>query len=440
MMSNMTLTESINEAWNWAIRKTVTQASISQDHFPHVAEQGRYDRSEPQWWTAGFWPGLLWLVYEHGRSAARAAEITATSGADTAMCTLHMNALEQKTDAHERNDLAEHLSLLAQEKNVHKQQHDQTYEQIAEWAQSCERQLEFCLHDTELVDHDLGFIWLLSGVAHYVQTGNADARRRSLLAANLLAARFNVNGNYIRAWNFESAHMDTRGVAIIDSMMNLPLLYWASLETGDPRYRELAIAHADTVAREFVRTDHSICHVVEFDPVSGQKRCEHGGQGYAPGSAWARGTAWALHGFALAYAYTGQASYLELSRQTAQFFLTQLGENIVPYWDFRAPEACRNAYDSSATAIAASGLLELARHVVDNQERHTLQQVATRLLTGLYEHYSTRDSADEGLITHGTVHYPEQRHLNVPIIYGDYFFVEALIKLRGAPGLFTPGL
>ncbi|MFD1885152.1 glycoside hydrolase family 88 protein [Paenibacillus wenxiniae] len=379
-MNDMASNEWVHEAWQWVTDRTITQAQVTTDHFPHVAEHGQYDQCDPAWWTAGFWPGLLWLIYKHNQ-----------------------------------------------------------HEQLAQWAQSCERQLELCLHDTEQVDHDLGFIWLLSGVAHYEQTGDADARRRSLLAANLLAARFNVKGNYIRAWNFDSPHMDTRGVAIIDSMMNLPLLYWASLETGDPRYRELAIAHADTVAHEFVRADHSICHVVEFDPVTGQKRCEHGGQGYAPGSAWARGTAWALHGFALAYGYTGKAQYLDISRQTAQFFLQQLGDDIVPYWDFRAPEHSRDAYDSSATAIAASGMLELARYV-DEPERHSLQQAASRLLSGLYHDYSTRTSNTEGLITYGTVHYPEQRQLNVSIIYGDYFFVEALAKLRGEQGWFTPGL
>ncbi len=391
-MSSMSSNEWVHGAWKWATDKTITQASITRDHFPHVAEHGVYDRCDPQWWTAGFWPGLLWLVHKYNPAAA------------------------DETDTKQ---------LASQ--------------QLVQWAQSCERQLEPCLHDTEQVDHDLGFIWLLSGVAHYKQTGNAEARRRSLLAANLLAARFNVKGHYIRAWNFESAHMDTRGVAIIDSMMNLPLLYWASLETGDPRYHELATLHANTVAREFVRADHSICHVVEFDPLTGHKRCEHGGQGYAPGSAWVRGTAWALHGFALSYAYTRDARYLEISRQTASFFLQQMGDDIVPYWDFRAPEANRDAYDSSATAIAASGMLELAKYV-DESESQYLQQAASRLISGLYARYSTRHSNEEGMITHGTVHYPENRQLNVPIIYGDYFFVEALAKLRGEQGLFTPGL
>lgn len=383
------------EAWNWVVQQTSTTATVIQDQFPHVAEQGEYDRREAEWWTAGFWPGLLWLVHS---TPARPNSATDSSTQE--------QAINNRID-------------------------------VSTWAESCEVQLEQCLYDPEKVDHDLGFTWLLSGVAHYRLSGNLESRRRGLLAANLLAARYNVRGRYIRAWNFGSTFMDTRGVAIIDSMMNLPLLYWASKETGDPRYQALAIEHADTIAKEFVREDHSICHAVEFDPFTGEKVKEHGGQGFAPGSAWARGTAWALHGFALSYAYTGEQRYLEIAKQTAQFFLTELGEDIVPFWDFRAPDEHRIAWDSSAAAIAASGLLELARHVPE-QEQSFYQRAGELLVQGLYEQFSSRETGGEGLISKGTVHYPEQKYLNVSIIYGDYFFAEALVKLQGKQGLFTP--
>lgn len=392
-----------SEAWNWVVQQTSTTAQAIQDHFPHVAEQGEYDRREAEWWTAGFWPGLLWLVQSTPSSLTLATE--ADSAYDKEMSTG-----EQAT---ERSSA------------------------LSSWAESCEVQLEQCLHDPEKVDHDLGFTWLLSGVAHYRLSGNTESRRRGLLAANLLAARYNVRGRYIRAWNFGSPLMDTRGVAIIDSMMNLPLLYWASKETGDPRYQALAMEHADTVAKEFVREDHSICHAVEFDPWTGEKLKEHGGQGFAPGSAWARGTAWALHGFTLSYAYTGEQRYLDIAKQTAQFFLTELGEEIVPFWDFRAPDEHRIAWDSSAAAIAASGLLELARHVPEN-EQSFYQRAGELIVRGLYEQFSSKEIGGEGLIAKGTVHYPEQKYLNVSIIYGDYFFAEALVKLQGKQGLFTP--
>lgn len=378
-MSTSTSVTWIEEAWRQGADKTIRNAQRIKDTFPHTSLQGTYDQNDPEWWTAGFWPGLLWLVYGESPKNVDAAP----------------------------------LSRIAD---------------------SCERQLEGCLRNPDSVDHDLGFIWLLSGVASYRQTGSMDSRRRGMLAANLFAARFNVRGQFIRAWNFNSPTMDTRGVAIIDSMMNLPLLYWASEQSGDPRFRLLAEAHADTVAREFVRADGSICHVVEFDPHTGQKLREHGGQGHAPGSAWARGTAWALHGFALSYRYTGEARYLQTAERAADFFLAMLGEDIVPFWDFRAPAEHQVAWDSSAAAIAASGLLELAKL---SPRGEAYAAAGERIVRGLHERYSSGESAaEEGLIMQGTVHYPEGRGLNVPIIYGDYFYMEALAKLRGRPGLF----
>ncbi|MDO7906855.1 glycoside hydrolase family 88 protein [Paenibacillus sp. JX-17] len=372
----MTISESnwLQTAWSEAEAAVLRTARRIGGGFPHVVLNGRYDEREPEWWTAGFWPGLLWLV-----------------------------------------DL-EHPEL-----------------QLAERAARCEEQLGAVLDDPEKVDHDLGFIWLLSGVASYRATGHADSRRRALLAANLLAARYNVTGAFIRAWNFPSPFMDTRGVAIIDSMMNLPLLYWATEETGDPRYAALAVRHANTVAETFVREDRSIRHVVEFDLSSGNMQREHGGQGFGAGSAWARGTSWALHGFALAYGYTGDLRHLAIAENTADFFLEELGGEAVPCWDFRAPSGHREAWDSSAAAIAASGLLELERYSARGEHYGA---AARNLVRRLHEDYTQRDGDSEGILTHGTVHYPEQLYVNHSIIYGDYFYVESLAKLRGHQGLF----
>ena len=159
---------------------------------------------------------------------------------------------------------------------------------------------------------------------------------------------------------------------------------------------------------------------------------EHGGQGFAEGSAWARGTAWAMHGFALSYGYTGKPQYLEAAEQIAGFFLEQLGQDILPVWDFRADEKHREAWDSSAAAIAADGLLELARY---SAQAGMFREAALSLVHGLYTNFRVPDD-QEGLLHKGTVHYPQRRHLNVPIIYGDYFFAEALAKLRGKTGFF----
>ncbi|OWA34748.1 glycosyl hydrolase [Saccharibacillus sp. O16] len=363
----------LDEAWMYVSTKTRELAGRIGDSFPHAAPNGKYDEEPPQWWTSGFWPGLL-------------------------------NLVERETGEPELRRIAA----------------------------ACEVKLEDALRDAEQVDHDLGFLWLPTGVASYRRDGGRESRRRALLAANLLAARFNVQGHYLRAWNFEGQEMDTRGVAIIDSMMNLPLLHWASEETQDPRFRQVAMLHADMVLKHFVRHDHSVCHAVEFDPETGMKIKEHGGQGFAQGSAWARGTAWALHGFALSYGYTGKPQYLDAAERIAGFFLEQLGQQVLPVWDFRADEEHRGAWDSSAAAIAASGLLELSRHSTQSAMFH---EAALSLVHGLYKQLRVADD-QEGLLQKGTVHYPQRRHLNVPIIYGDYFFAEALAKLRGYPGFF----
>ena len=254
-----------------------------------------------------------------------------------------------------------------------------------------------------------------------------------MLAANLLAARFHVRGEFIRAWNFSSSAMDTRGVSIIDSMMNLPLLYWASEQSGDPRFRWLAEAHADTVAREFIRADGSICHVVEFDPLTGQKLREHGGQGHAPGSAGRRGPPGRC---------TGLRCLSDIRAKPDIW--RQRSVRPISSSPCLAKRSCRCGISAHLRSIRWRGTRPLRRlpragclswRSCRRGGNHAA--AGERIVRGLHEHYSSGDSAaEEGLIMQGTVHYPEGRGLNVPIIYGDYFYMEALAKLRGHAGLF----
>lgn len=153
---------------------------------------------------------------------------------------------------------------------------------------------------------------------------DADARRRGLHAAQLLAGRFNPAG-YIRAWNdFPDPDTDTRGWAIIDCLFNIPLLYWASEETNDPRFKKIAMTHADTVAANFVREDGSVRHIVQFDPETGAFVRDYGGQGYAQGSSWTRGQTWALYGFVMSYKHTGAVRYLAMAQKVAEYFIAHI--------------------------------------------------------------------------------------------------------------------
>lgn len=360
----------IEDTWTKIVAKIGQTSERIGSTFPHVSKNGRYDATSPNWWTAGFWPGMLWTIY-----------------ADT------------------------------------------KEERLRQIAEACEVELDSVLQRFYELDHDMGFMWTLTARANYRLTGNLESRRRALAAASHLAGRFNLAGGYIRAWNSGAGQsVDKTGWAIIDCMMNLPLLYWASEEILDPRFRHVARAHADTVLREFIRPDGSVYHIVCFDPETGERVAALGGQGHAEQSAWSRGTAWALYGCALTYAYTREERFLDAAKRVAHFFVANLPADWVPYWDFRVDAKTDTTRDASAAAIAACGLLEIAKWVPE-VERSAYQQSACRILQSLTSHYASWELEEEGLILQSTGNAPQNQNVNVPIIYGDYYFVEAIARL-----------
>lgn len=366
----------VDQAWEKVVQKISRTSKRIGAQFPHAGKNGQYDFEEPYWWTSGFWPGLLWLVY--------------------------------------RDTKDERLRQLAEE---------------------CEQKLDTVKNDYYRLDHDMGFMWTLTSVARYKLSGNENSKRRALLAANLLMGRFNANGNFIRAWNPWTEGEDNSGVAIIDCVMNLPLLYWASEETGDPRFKSVAKKHADTVLDHFIRSDGGVHHIIRFDPESGEKIEALGGQGYGPYSAWSRGTAWAIYGLTLSYHYTSEAKYLDAAKRAAHFFMAHLPEDFVPDWDFRLPAGIDSPKDSSAGAIAACGLLLMAEKT-EASESPVYQRAGENILKSLFEHYGDWEGAEEGLILHGTSHFPEGKYIDSPLIYGDYFFTEGIARLKGYQKLF----
>lgn len=367
----------LEEAWQDVLSKTQRTSERIGANFPHASQNGKYVLEEPQWWTAGFWPGLLWILYGEN--------------------------------------------------------HEEQFRGIAE---QCEERLDEVLNEFSRLDHDLGFIWTLTGVASYKLVHNEESKRRALKAANFLAARFNLRGSYIRAWNSWQEGDDNAGLAIIDCVMNVPLLFWASEVSADPRYCHVAEAHMETVLKHFIRPDGSVYHIVRFDPHTGQCLEHLGGQGYAPESAWSRGAAWALYGLTLCFHHTGNTAYLNAAKRVAYYFLAQLPDDYVPHWDFRLPHGVPRFRDSSAGACAASGLLLLSEKVAET-EASVFRSAAIRMLKSLYKNYGAWDDpAEEGLILHGTSHFPEGKNVDIPLIYGDYFFVEGLARLKGSRTLF----
>lgn len=367
-------------AWEETVRKLDRVSDRIKDGLPHVSINGKYDdmSDKARWWTNGFWPGILWTMYR------------------------------------ETGD-----------------------EKYKIYATGCEKKLDVPLNSYYQIDHDAGFLWILASKAHYLLTGEEQSQRRAMTAASHLASRFNSAGDFIRAWDWvdpETFDPHT-GWAIIDCMMNLPLLFWASEVLEDPRFKHIAMKHADMVLREFIREDGSVHHIVAFDPETGERIKGIGGQGYSKDSAWSRGAAWAIYGMALAYKYTRQERYLEASMNVADFFIDQLPADYMPLWDFRSPEETHYAKDSSAAACAASGMLEISG-LLEGEGKEEYRNAGERITKSLYENYSAWEDDEEALIRMGTVNLPKDKFINVPIIYGDFFFMESVLKLQGKTEIF----
>lgn len=279
--------------------------------------------------------------------------------------------------------------------------------------------------------HDIGFLYSPSAKAQWIIVKDENARQLALKAADKLMARWRPKGEFIQAWGPEGDPKNG-GRIIIDCLMNLPLLYWAYEQTGEEKYRKTAVIHADKSRRYLVRGDDSSYHTFYFNQEDGTPIGGGTHQGYTDGSTWTRGQAWGIYGFALSYYYTKNPLYLETSKRLARYFIEHLPEDQVAYWDFNVPVEKDTYRDSSASAIAAAGLLELVSHLNESDpDREYFQQAAYRSLKSLVDNYSTKGSADEeGLIRHGSYHIRGETGPDNYIIWGDYYYLEALMRLE----------
>jgi unsaturated chondroitin disaccharide hydrolase len=349
--------------------KLKAECARNENIIPYIQREGRYhDLDAPDgifWWTNGFWAGILWQMY---------------------------NATK-----------------------------DDQYRKAAE---AVEMRLDKALEGFEGLHHDVGFMWLHSAVANYRLTGNKDSRRRGLHAANLLSGRYNPAGRFIRAWND-----DKTGWIIIDCLMNLPILYWASKEIDDPRYRIVAMEHAYTSLNHLLRADGSCNHIAALSPQTGDCLETPGGQGFASGSSWSRGQSWGMYGFALSFRHTGERKYLDAAKRIAHYVTANFAQSDwLPVVDFRSPPDPVK-YDSTAAMISACGLLEIAVHV-EEHEQALYRGAALRLLQASEKAFADWNTETDGIIGKGTGSYfGKLDDTEVPLIYGDYFFLEAVLRL-----------
>ncbi len=372
-----------NEASNQNIGKetaslTLDQLSSSmmlhlQNHIPDslkiprsVEADGSLILTPSQDWTSGFFPGTLWQLYSHSKKD------------------LLKDAAEDWTAFIEKEKWDDHT-------------------------------------------HDLGFKLYCSFGKGYNATDNEKYKDIVIQASKTLIQRYNETVGSIRSWDFNADIWEFP--VIIDNMMNLDMLFETTRLTGDSTYHQIAYQHATTTLNNHFRPDHSSYHVVVYDTLSGQviKKVTH--QGYNAESAWTRGQAWGLYGFTMAYRWTKDVAFLEKAKSIAQYFINHpnLPNDNIPYWDFDAPNIPNEPRDVSAATVAASALLELASYDLDNNATYIewVDQVLESLSS---EKYITTISPF--LLDHSTGSIPGQFEIDVPIVYADYYYVEALIRRK----------
>ncbi|MDQ0254111.1 unsaturated chondroitin disaccharide hydrolase [Evansella vedderi] len=366
------------DAFEHVLTKTKENIERFDTLFPHVGDGTSYKAIENRDWTNGFWSGILWLCYEYSKNPE------------------YLEAAKTSTE-------------------------------------SFVRRLE---QNIVLDHHDIGFLYSLSTKADWIVTKNENARKVTLQAADVLLKRWRSNGEYIQAWGTERNEVEG-GRIIIDCLMNLPLLYWAYEQTGDQKYKYVADAQAEKTRRYLVRGDFSSYHTFHFNQLTGEPIGGSTHQGFTNGSTWSRGQAWGIYGFALLYRQTGNVYYQKLSIEMTNYFLLNMPEDQVAYWDFDAPLTKLSYRDSSASAIAVSGMLELVSTMNSNHpEQSRIKDSAYQIITSLVKNYSTAGiPTAHGLLQHGSYHVRGNLVPDGHVIWGDYFYTEALVRiLKGIPG------
>ncbi len=283
--------------------------------------------------------------------------------------------------------------------------------------------------------HDMGFKMYCSYGNAYRLTKDTIYRNVLIQSAKTLATRFNPVVGCIRSWDFGKMRwenpdeIDWDFPVIIDNMLNLELLFWAAKETGDSTYYNIAVSHAETTLKNQFRKDYSCYHVVDYDSKTGQVRQKNTHQGYNHESAWSRGQVWALYGYTMCYRETGKPEFLEQAKHVANYIFTHpnLPKDLIPYWDYNAPEIPNEPRDVSAATCTASALYELSSLDKENAAKYI--QWADQIIENITKNYRAELRTHKGfLLLHSTGCKPLNFEIDQPLVYADYYFLEALLK------------
>jgi unsaturated chondroitin disaccharide hydrolase len=273
--------------------------------------------------------------------------------------------------------------------------------------------------------HDLGFMVFCSYGNGYRMTGDETYKDVVIQASESLISRFNPTVGCIRSWDFGSWQFPV----IIDNMMNLEMLFWVSKETGDPRFKDIAVSHADVTLAHHFRDDWSSFHVVSYDTLTGEPIVKQTHQGLNDDSAWGRGQAWGFYGYTMCYRETGDKKYLAAAENMGDFILEHLPEDMISYWDFNDPAIPNTNRDASAAAIMASAYYELSTF---SDKGQTYLDAADKIMATLTsENYRVNDGSNGGFILkHSVGHKPVNSEVDVALNYADYYYLEALKRQK----------
>lgn len=321
-------------------------------------------------WTNGFWTGMLWLAYEYTGN--------------------------------------EKYKKVAQ---IHTDNFEERYN-----------------NDFVLNHHDIGFLYSLSAVADYKISGSKKARELGIKAATKLKGRYQEKGAFIQAWGNLGDENEYR--LIIDCFLNLPILYWAYEETKDKSFLEVANNHFNTAINNVIREDSSTYHTYYFDKETGKPTKGVTHQGFKNDSCWARGQAWAILGMAINYRYNNNENSKEIFEAVTNYYLNRLPKDLIPYWDLIFTDADNEPRDSSSAVITACGIFERNKFDKDYNNKDAYTRSAHEMLRNLINNYTTVNEDSDGVLMHGVYSWQHNKGVDECNLWGDYFFMEALMRLH----------
>lgn len=353
-----------------AEQSRIMSSALADDQTPKTFEDGKLVKAPYDWWCSGFFPGVLWYIYEYNGDVS-----------------IKELAIKETAKVEPVKYVTDH--------------------------------------------HDVGFMINCCYGHQYRLTGDEHALEVLRTAAQSLTGAFTEEVGCIKSWPFVKPGFSWVYPVIIDNMMNLELLLKAVQLGGEEYLKDVALTHARTTMKNHYREDYSIKHILDYNPETGEVIKVYSGQGYAEDSAWARGQAWGLYAFPMMYRMTGEQEFLDHALKQAEYLLPRIPEDGIPYWDYDSPEIPNDVRDASAAALVACALIELS-HFVDEQKSAYFLSFAEKILRELAsDKYLVPEGQKYGfLLDHSTGNKPGNSEVDVPLTYADYYFLEALMRWR----------